>query len=193
MYHVTEAMTRWIAPILSFSADEVWENMPGERDDLGVFTAEWYDGLFSYESDQIKPEVWDLLDQIRAEVTKKLEGLRQDGQIGSGLDAEVTIYADQSLIDQLQVIHDELRFVLITSEARLALIGDLKKGALKNAEPVQLEGDHRIVVDVVASEHAKCVRCWHHREEVGSHTTHPELCGRCVKNVDGDGEIRRYV
>jgi len=180
-------------PILSFSADEVWENMPGERDDLGVFTAEWYDGLFAYESDQIKSEVWDQLDQIRAEVTKKLEGLRQAGQIGSGLDAEVTIYANQSLIDQLQVIEDELRFVLITSEARLSLISNLKNDALQNAEPIQLEGDHQFVVDAIASKHTKCVRCWHHREDVGSHTVHPELCGRCIENVDGAGEIRRYA
>ena len=193
MYHVTEAMTRWIVPILSFSADEVWENMPGERDDLGVFTAEWYDGLFAYESDQIKPEVWDQLDQIRAEVTKKLEGLRQAGQIGSGLDAEVTIYANQSLIDQLQVIEDELRFVLITSEARLSLISNLKNDDLQNAEPIRLEGDHQFVVDAIASKHTKCVRCWHHREDVGSHTVHPELCGRCIENVDGAGEIRRYA
>ncbi|MFV2032409.1 MAG: isoleucine--tRNA ligase, partial [Gammaproteobacteria bacterium] len=188
MYHVTEAMTRWIAPILSFSADEVWENMPGERDDLGVFTAEWYDGLFDYENGQIKPEVWELIDLVRTEATKKLEALRQDGQIGSSLDAEVTIYADPLLIDQLQVIHDELRFLLITSEARLAPIGELK-----NADPVQLAGDHQFAVVVVASGHTKCVRCWHHREEVGSHHTHPELCARCIENVDGDGEIRRYA
>ncbi|MCH7882097.1 MAG: isoleucine--tRNA ligase [Proteobacteria bacterium] len=188
MFHVTEAMTRWIVPILSFSADEVWENIPGERDDLGVFTAEWYDGLFDYENDQIKPEVWDLVDQVRAEVSRKLEGLRQDGAIGSGLDAEVTIYADQSLIDQLQVIHDELRFVLITSEARLAPIGKLK-----NAKPVKIGSDHQIVVDAIASEHAKCVRCWHHREEVGSDSTHPQLCARCIENVDGDGEVRQYA
>ncbi len=188
MFHVTEAMTRWIVPILSFSADEVWENMPGKRDDLGIFTAEWYDALFDYQNDQITPEVWDMVDQVRIEVTRKLEGLRQDGAIGSSLDAEVTIYADQSLIDQLQVIHDELRFVLITSEAKLLPISDLK-----NANPVHLTGDHQIVVDATVSEHAKCIRCWHHREEVGSHNTHPELCSRCIENIDGDGEIRRYA
>ena len=188
MFHVVEAMTRWIAPILSFTADEVWENMPGKREDLGVFTAEWYDGLFAYESRTIKPEVWDLLELVRVEVTKSLETLRQEGGIGSGLDAEVTIYADQALIDELQEISDELRFVLITSDALLAPLADLK-----DAEPVKLGVEHEIVVQAIASKHAKCVRCWHHRPDVGSHGDHPELCGRCIDNVDGDGEPRFHA
>ncbi len=188
MFHVVEAMTRWIAPILSFTADEVWENMSGKREDLGVFTAEWYDGLFAYESRTIKPEVWDLLELVRVEVTKSLETLRQEGGIGSGLDAEVTIYADQALINELQKISGELRFVLITSDALLAPLSDLKV-----AEPVKLDAGHEIVVQAIASKHAKCVRCWHHRPDVGSHGDHPELCGRCIDNVDGDGEPRFHA
>jgi isoleucyl-tRNA synthetase len=187
MFHVNEAMTRWIAPILSFTADEVWENLPGDREDLGVFTAEWYEGLFGYENKAIKAEVWDLLEQVRVEVSKNLETLRQNRKIGSGLDAEVTIYADQALLDQLQVISDELRFVLITSEARLAPLSGAK------VEPVRLESGHDIVVEARSSEHTKCVRCWHHREEVGSDSRHPELCGRCIENVEGKGELRKYA
>jgi isoleucyl-tRNA synthetase len=188
MFHVLEAMTRWVAPILSFTADEVWENMPGKREDLGVFTTEWYEGLFAYASQQIKPEVWNLLELVRTEVTKTLESLRQEGGIGSGLDAEVVIYADQSLINKLQVISDELRFVLITSEASLAPLTDLK-----DAETIQLGAEHEIAVQATASKHVKCVRCWHHRQEVGSDANHPELCGRCIDNVDGDGEQRLYA
>jgi isoleucyl-tRNA synthetase len=188
MYHVVEAMTRWIAPILSFTADEIWENMPGKREELGVFTSEWYEGLFAYESQKVKPEVWDLLELVRAEVTKTLEALRQEGNIGSGLDAEVTIYANQKLINELKEISEELRFVLITSEASLAPLADLKE-----AEPVKLGDGHEIVIRARASEHGKCVRCWHHRPEVGSDTNHPELCGRCIVNVDGDGEQRLYA
>ena len=174
MYHVIEAMTRWIAPILSFTADEIWENLPGEREELGVFIAEWYEGLFPYESANIKPEVWDALQQVRAEVSKSLEVLRQEGNIGSGLDAEVTIYADDALIEQLSIFGDELRFALITSDA-------------------SLNKDSSFAVQAIASEHEKCVRCWHHRPEVGSHDKHPELCGRCIDNVDGEGEKRQYA
>ena len=188
MFHVLEAMTRWITPFLCFTADEVWENMPGKREDLGVFTAEWYQGLFAYESQVIKPEVWQLLELVRIEVTKNLEELRQKGSIGSALDAEVTIYADQGLIDELQSIGDELRFVLITSDAILLPVSELN-----NAEPVDISTDHKIVVQAQASKHTKCVRCWHHRPDVGSHTKHPELCGRCIENVDGEGERRLYA
>jgi isoleucyl-tRNA synthetase len=188
MYHVLEAMTRWIVPILSFTADEVWENMPGEREDLGAFTAEWYDGLFPYSSSEIDAAVWDILEQVRAEVTRTLEGLRKDGRIGSNLDAEVGIQADQALIERLQVISDELRFVMITSSASLApLDADATEGL------VTIAGAGRFRVEARPSEHAKCVRCWHHREDVGKHAGHAELCGRCIENIEGDGEQRRYA
>ncbi len=188
MCHVLEAMTRWIAPILSFTADEVWENMPGERDDLGVFTAEWYQGLFEYSNAEIDGSVWDLLAQVRAEVSRSLEALRRDGKIGSSLDADVTIVADQALIDQLQVIRNELRFVLITSSATL----EVRDGALTEGE-LTLPNGSRILVQATSSDHQKCVRCWHHREEVGSHCDHPQLCSRCIDNIDGDGEQRYYA
>jgi len=188
MYHVTEAMTRWIAPILSFTADEVWENMPGQRDDLGVFTAEWYDGLFAYSNTEIDASTWESVEQLRAEVMRNLEALRQDGKIGSSLDADVTILADQVLIDQLQVLSDELRFVLITSAATMAPLNEVEA-----EEIITLRNGSRILVQAAPSEHQKCVRCWHHREEIGSHAEHPELCGRCIVNIDGDGEQRRFA
>ena len=186
MFHITEAMARWITPILSFTADEVWENMPGQREELGVFMAEWYEGLFAYEGSQINNEVWGLLEQVRVEVSKSLEVLRQDKKIGSGLDAEVTIYTDPALLEQLQEISDELRFVLITSAASLAPIS-------ASMTTATLESGYKIAVEAKASDHAKCVRCWHHREEVGSIPSHPELCERCVVNIEGEGEQRRYA
>ena len=188
MYHVTEAMTRWIAPILSFTADEVWENMPGQHEDLGVFTAEWYDGLSDYSNNEVDGAVWDALEQVRAAVTRTLEVLRQDGKIGSSLDADVTIFSDQALIDRLQVVGDELRFVMITSSVTLKPFeANIPESATKLAD------GNRILVQATPSEHVKCVRCWHHREDVGSHAGHPELCGRCIENVDGSGEQRRYA
>ena len=188
MYHVIEAMTRWIAPILSFTADEVWENIPGKRDQLGVFTAEWYEGLFAYANADVDSSVWDTLERVRAEVMRTLEGLRQDGKIGSSLDADVTILADPALIDQLQVISDELRFVMITSSARLAPLDARQADAA-----LALGSGNKLLVQARPSEFQKCARCWHHREEVGSDADHPELCARCIDNVDGDGEIRRYA
>jgi isoleucyl-tRNA synthetase len=188
MYHVLEAMTRWITPILSFTADEVWENMPGERAELGVFIAEWYDGLFAYANTDIDAAVWDALAQVRTEVTRTLEGLRQDGKIGSSLDADIVIHADAPLVERLQVISDELHFVMITSAARLVVLENGDDESL-----ITLTDGSRFRIAASASEFAKCVRCWHHREDVGQHRAHVELCGRCIDNIEGDGEPRAYV
>ncbi len=187
MYHVTEAMTRWIAPILSFTADEVWENMPGKRDDLGVFMAEWYEGLSGYNNTDVSAEVWESVQQVRAEVTKTLEALRQAGDIGSSLDAIVKIHASPALQEQLAVLGDELRFVLITSEASLATLNDSGENV------IGLPGGEKVLIEAIASQHTNCTRCWHLREDVGQHADHPELCGRCVENVDGDGEARHFA
>ena len=187
MYHIIEAMTRWIAPVLSFTADEVWENLPGAHEALGAFTAEWYEGLFTYQNTEINYEVWESLEQVRTEVTRALEGLRKNGKIGAGLDAEVTIYADQKLLDQFRAISEELRFVLITSEVKLALLQDTN-----SAQAIKL-ANGTIAIEASPSEHAKCVRCWHHRAEVGQNDSHPQLCGRCIDNIDGDGEKRLYA
>ena len=187
-YLIGEAMTRWIAPILSFTADEIWEHLPGEHEALGVFTAEWFDGLFAYAHDDVDIDVWKNVEPVRDEVLRTLEGLRQDGSIGSGLDAEVTIFADPALVDSLQALGNELRFVMITSAAELQPMAEKQ-----TASATKLANGQRVLVDARPSEHAKCVRCWHHREDVGADADHPELCGRCVENVDGDGEQRRYA
>jgi isoleucyl-tRNA synthetase len=191
IYLVTEAMTRWITPIMSFTADEVWENMPGEREELGTFTAEWFEGLSSYSHPSIEYGTWDKLILVRAEVTKTLETLRKDGKIGAGLDAEVNILADQTLLDQLLVVEDELRFMLITSDATLSL---LDESHASDSITIGEEGSHhKILIQAQASEHAKCIRCWHHRPEVSESEKHPELCGRCIDNIDGSGEKRQYA
>jgi isoleucyl-tRNA synthetase len=143
--------------------------------------------LFDYSNSDVDGAVWDALEQVRDQVKRHLEVLRQDGKIGSSLDADVTIYADQALIDQLQSISDELRFVMITSSASLKPLDSA------NNDAISLRNGGKVFIEASPSTHDKCVRCWHHREEVGSNAQHPELCGRCVVNIDGDGEQRRYA
>ena len=192
MYQVMEAMTRWIAPILSFTADEVWEHIPGEHAELGVFTATWYEGLYDYPHSTIDEGLWAQLLSIREQTSGVLEKLRKDGKIGSSLDAEIVIYADEELLNSLDIISDELRFVLITSEATLAKLED----APQDYEIRTISEDAnsaQFVIEALVSAHTKCVRCWHHRADVGQHTEHPELCGRCVDNVSGAGESRLYA
>ncbi len=188
LYHILEAMTRWLAPILSFTAEEIWRNLPGERGP-SVFLTTWYPDLFAVgDDDPLDAAYWERLLNVREAVSKELEKLRVAGGIGSALDAEVDLYCDGDLADDLGRIGDELRFFLITSYARVHPLGE----APAEGVPSQVNGQS-LVVRVAPSGHAKCVRCWHHRADVGHHAEHPELCGRCVENVAGGGESRRFA
>jgi isoleucyl-tRNA synthetase len=186
MYHVAEAMVRWLAPILSFTADEIWGFLPGERGQT-VFTETWYQGLFPLaESDPFDRALWERVLSARMAVGPALEAARKAERIGSALDAELDLYCDPPMLDALGRLGDELRFVLIVSAARVHPLAE-RPG---DAADTELTG---LSVRVVPSEHTKCVRCWHHRSDVGSAADHPELCGRCVDNVAGSGEIRRFA
>ncbi|MCB1757811.1 MAG: class I tRNA ligase family protein, partial [Gammaproteobacteria bacterium] len=188
MYHICEAMVRWIAPVLSFTAEEIWRYIPGERGE-SVFLETWYEGLSKLDADSVlSVDEWQKVVETRIAVAKQLEVLRTDGAIGSSLDAEVTLYCDAGLRAILDKLQDELRFVLITSAATVKPVEDKTAGAVK----AELE-NNELWIAASASEHPKCSRCWHHRADVGSHAEHPELCGRCIDNVVGNGEPRHYA
>ena len=182
IYHIAEAFSRWVAPILSFTAEEIWTFIPGDRE-ASIFLAEWY-SLPLAESISITDSDWALIAEARNAVNKVLEGKKEEG-IQKSLEAEVTLYADSELQNALSKLGDELRFVLITSEAHLKPITEAG-----GAEPTEVEG---LKLSVVKTAYAKCERCWHHREDVGSHKEYPEICGRCVDNVSGSGEQRLYA
>lgn len=192
MYHVLEAMTRWIAPILSFTADEIWGFLPktadGKAREESVFLTTFYQGLSPLATDsEFDFAYWQTIEKVREVVSAKLEKHRATGEIGSSLDAEVTLYASEKLAEQLQRLGDELRFVLITSAAQVLPIAD------STDTDVAEVGGEKLAVGVVKSTHQKCDRCWHYRPDVGSHATHSDLCGRCVENVEGDGEVRHFA
>ena len=192
MYHVIESLVRWLAPILSFTAEEIWQHIPGQRED-SVLLSGWYDLPPAYFSEseilhEMGRDFWERIIFVREAVSKELEKLRIDGQIGSSLDAEVDLYADQETRHLLQAIDDELRFVLITSSAQVY------EYAARPADAVAADvPGMSFAIKVSPSVHAKCIRCWHHREEIGTVVNHPEICGRCIENVDGPGEQRRYA
>jgi isoleucyl-tRNA synthetase len=181
LYHIVEALVRWFAPILSFTAEDIWQHKPGKRSE-SVLLEKWYEGLFPYTDETGK---WEKIFTVRETVTKEVEKLRRTYEtVGSSLDTEVDIYADEPLYTQLTSLGDELRFVFITSYARV------HPASAKTEQAVAGEG---FWIQTTPTEHPKCIRCWHHREDVGTHAEHPELCGRCVGNVDGEGEQRRYA
>ena len=183
LQYVIEAMVRWIAPILSFTADEIWQEIAGERE-ANVFVAEWYQ-LPAMPADSFADSYWELIAQVKDAVNKVLEAERTAGEVGGSLGAEVILYCDEKFQSELHKLANELRFVLITSTAEIRPLSDAQDAVATDVAGLQ--------VAVKKSEHAKCERCWHHRADVGANPTHPTICLRCVENVDGAGETRQFA
>ncbi|MDQ3565348.1 MAG: isoleucine--tRNA ligase [Pseudomonadota bacterium] len=184
MYHIVEAFTRWLAPIMSFTADEIWPYIPGHRGE-SVFLEQWYQAPRIPE-DRFDPSLWERVITVREAVSKELEGLRVAGRIGSSLDAEVHLYCNGALFDSLTAFEDELRFVMITSAAQVHALTQAGQQSKDTVIP-------ELKLAVLPSAQPKCGRCWHHRHDVGADAAFPTLCGRCVCNVNGPGEVRRYA
>jgi isoleucyl-tRNA synthetase len=178
MFHILQAMVRWIAPVLSFTAEEAWKYMPGTAN-ASVFLNEWHQ--FPAGAERPNEIDWEAVIALKQQVAGELEQVRAAGTIGAPLEAEVTVHVTEDQAKKFAPLGDELRFVLITSQARLAP----RAAAGPAEEPIKVE--------VARSSAPKCIRCWHLRSDVGSNPTHPELCARCVTNVDGPGEERHFA
>jgi isoleucyl-tRNA synthetase len=183
MYHVAQAMVRWLAPILSFTADEVWGFLPGVQND-SVFLNVWHQ--FPAGAERVPSIDWGALIALKADVARDLERLRAAGDIGAPLEAEVTVYAPAGQAGRFAARRDELRFLLITSQAHVVETDTPPDSTVPTSEP-------GVWIEVKPSSQPKCVRCWHLRSDVGSDPRHPELCARCVINVEGPGEERQYA
>jgi isoleucyl-tRNA synthetase len=183
MYHIVQALTRWLAPILSFTADEIWQFIPGKQSE-SVFLEQWSEQWPQIETMDMM--FWQQLQAVRNEVNKALENQRKEAVIGSALAAEVTLYAGEQLYPVLSRLGEELRFVLITSSAIVKPMDKCKAEILRSS-------DLDLAISVRASEYEKCGRCWHRREEVGSDSEHPELCQRCIDNISGRDEVRHFA
>jgi isoleucyl-tRNA synthetase len=169
LYHITHSLLRLMAPILSFTADEAWPLFTRKPQD-SVLLHTWY--VFPQSGSDLLAR-WEKIRAVRSEVQKELEAVRAAGKIGSSLQAEVEISAEAERFDLLASLGNDLRFVFITSQAKL----------------VRGSGEVR----VNPSTHAKCERCWHYRADVGSDPAHPEICGRCTANLYGEGEPRSHA
>lgn len=171
LYYLCEAMVRWLAPIMSYTADEIWQYMPG-RKVQSVFLSQWFTD-FPVVKKQNDAD-WQWLMQLRNDVNKALENYRAEGKIGSALDAEVILHASGDAYDKLAALGNELRFLLIVSDAKV------------------VQGD-QFAIEIMVSTHEKCARCWQHRPDVNQHPAHALLCGRCVENICGEGEKRFFA
>jgi len=185
MYHILEGLVRWIAPVLSYTAEELWALMPGDRTD-SVLMSQWYEGLFALEDGLYDKEFWQETIGLINMVNEAIEPLRRDKLIRGSLEAKVYVKPRNDYHRKfLEKWGDELRFILIVSEA--TVVSD----QAQEAEGCYETPDYFVWIEKSADD--KCVRCWHQRADVGQSVDHPELCGRCIENVTGSGEERRLA
>lgn len=174
LHHITHTMMRLMAPILSFTANEVWQTL-GLDKEATVFEELWY-GLPAHGLSDTQIQDWKNIIEVRALANKAIEEKRGAGEVGSSLQAEISIAVDGDTYNSLARMEDALRFVFITSQAK-----------------VEKQSGSGLKFNVVASQHTKCDRCWHYRQDVGASAEHPTICGRCVSNLFGAGESRKYA
>jgi isoleucyl-tRNA synthetase len=193
MWHIAEAVVRWLAPILSFTAEEIWRHLRGPRPE-SVFLSTWHP-LPQLSATDID---WSALVVLRADVARELERLRVAGGIGAPLDAELDVWATPQQFRRLNALGEELRFFMITS---WAMVHEVQGGA-DNAVPAQVPAEAvaaaglsegGVWIRVRVAQDPKCVRCWHHRPDVGASSEHPQLCSRCIGNLSMPGEQRFYT
>ncbi|MBA2655606.1 MAG: isoleucine--tRNA ligase [Tatlockia sp.] len=183
MYHIVQALTRWLAPILSFTAEEIWQYIPGNSSE-SIFLEQYYQDWPQIVD--VDMGFWQELQKLRDEVNKALEAKRKEGVIGSALAAEVILFADENLVNRLSKLGDELRFILMTSAAHVKPIHDA-------INDITFNKDLNLAISVSASTLEKCARCWHRREDVGLDKQYPELCLRCAGNISGNDEERHFA
>ncbi|RDI42819.1 isoleucine--tRNA ligase [Aquicella lusitana] len=186
MYHIARAFVCWIAPILSFTAEEIWQYIPGKRSP-SIMLETWYEDLAGLTDDELMNRTyWEKIRQVREAVNKEIENQRNAGKIGSALEAEVYLYCGPNLKPLLDALQDELRFVLITSFARVIP----EHSGPVDAIMTDVAG---LLLKIEATKQPKCERCWHRRSDVSANSAYPGLCGRCVENVAGAGEVREFA
>lgn len=184
LYHIAQAMVRWIAPVLSFTADEIWQYLPSAEKSEFVFEDEWYNELFSLsDNETLNSEYWAQILTIRSEVNKVLEQGRNDKVIGGSLEAAVTLYADDQIATALAKLENELRFVLLTSQASVKPLDSATQQAVQS----DIAG---LKIELTKAQGDKCPRCWHYTID-NEPTTH--LCKRCEENIHGKGEVRHFA
>ncbi len=175
LFHITHSLVRLLSPILSFTAEEVWEHLTSKDGD-SVLLHTWY--KFPSQTDtKLLLQRWTRLRELRSEVQKQLEESRAQGIIGSSLSAVVKIYTSGDDFSLLNSLGDDLRLVLVASEVDL----------------IQVDNSSEKGIFVTPSTHSKCERCWHYRKDVGYKADHPTICARCVSNLFGTGEERKFA
>ena len=173
LFHITQSLIRLMAPVLSFTAEELW-NVVNKDNKSTIFVENWYE-LPSHDLSGEELLRWQQALDVRNLANKKIEALREEGIIGSSLQAELEISAPSDIYKNLSFFDNELKYILITSKISL-------KESQKNLE-----------IKVKASKNNKCERCWHYEEDIGNSSEHPTICKRCISNLFEEGEERKHA
>ena len=181
LFQILEALVRWVSPVLSFTAEETWRLY--HKDIESVHLSEWYEDWVCSSEGAITESDWLQVLNVRSEVNKVIESSRNNGVIGSALEAEIELLCSFDLKKILSKFSGELRFVFITSEAKV--LSENGEG-----EETEIEG---LRIKISKTQEQKCERCWHSRPKVGSIKDHPTLCNRCIDNIEGEGEDRLFA
>lgn len=188
LYYIVESMVRWIAPILSFTADEIWRYIPGKRS-KSVFTEEWYNGLFTLDKDQfINESIWKIFFYVRNEINKKIEEFRSAGTIKGSLEADIILYIDSEIATKLRFLNKELAFGFLVSSIVILDYENLSKSDKSDS----LKGNLNLKIILKKTKGIKCLRCWNYVSQLSQHQDYFNVCYRCVQNIIGLGEERKY-
>ena len=222
IYTIVQVLVRCIAPVLSFTAEEIWDHLDalgrgndsdGDQQEFtkgsisSVFMAEYLSlpSLSEQTSSKqtsskqtVTTQQWQKIISVKEQFNRVLESIRSksdQGQksIGSSLGVDVTLICDDSMFEAMSSVGDELKFILISSSANLIQSSDANAKLLLESDTLYESELLGLQFHIVVSTNPRCVRCWHHCEDVGQHHDHPELCQRCIANVDGAGEQRNYA
>jgi Isoleucyl-tRNA synthetase len=172
LYHLSKVLLGMLSPILAFTADEAWEVLLHDADDSTLYHTHHQLPAVVGADDLVAK--WTKIQEFRVIVLKELETKRSAGLIGASLQAELVIHADAELYPLLKSIAEDLKFAYMVSK-------------------ITLSAADITAVEVIVSEEAKCERCWHYAAEIGSNAEHSTICGRCVENLTGAGEIRQFA
>jgi len=193
MYHIISALVRWLAPILSYTAEEIWQYLPKLSEDKedSVFLLEWYQHPQFLKAAELSKAAlkhdWEWVIQVRESVNKELEVRRTEGKIGSSLEARVMFYADETEKRKLETFGNELRFLLLTSKAEVKNLNE------KTSRALLVENADNLYLEIQTLEDPKCARCWHRSDEVGKNEQYPDICFRCIENITTEGEKRCFA
>ncbi|MFI4846951.1 MAG: isoleucine--tRNA ligase [Candidatus Makana argininalis] len=187
IYHIIESLVRWISPIISFTADEIWDFIPGNRN-KNIFLEEWYNCLYGLEEkSKFNNNFWKIIIKIRNEINKIIEIKRKNKIINSSLESCIILHAKPYIYNILKKLGNEIKFIFLTSKV---LLSNYDNSDFNSIKCENIEG---LKINIIKIKGKKCPRCWHFENNNNYKKKYSDICKRCILNTLGSGEKRKFV